>query len=192
MDDSRPSGELVVCARRPTVFEAQLAANMLAAEGLAAQVEPSCAYDMMWHLQPILNPGGVAILVPESQLELAQSLLESRRAEFHAADQEAVKEEAEQAREGTQEEPQGQTQLEAAGRHVRNVALLWLFLLWPPVAFFSIVPAWRRFAAARANLSPESQEHVRHYLVQAAAIAGLGTALWLLPFCYVVVRILGG
>ncbi len=81
---ARPPSPFVVVGRMGNVLEANLAAAKLRGEGINAQVEPTNAYALSG-LDITLNDQGVAIMVPESQVEQAEAVLEEFRAESSGA-----------------------------------------------------------------------------------------------------------
>lgn len=72
--------KLVVLEEAASPFIAQLVKGMLEGEGIPAQINEEFLVDEFAMSQKLINRAGVAVLVPEDQLEKARSIINGARA----------------------------------------------------------------------------------------------------------------
>ncbi len=71
--------KLVVLEEAASPFIAQLVKGMLEGEGIPAQIKEEFLVDEFAMSQKLINRAGVAVLVPEDQLEKARSIINGAR-----------------------------------------------------------------------------------------------------------------
>jgi hypothetical protein len=111
-----------------TLMEAELACERLHAEGIDAFVPGAQATNALAHVQVMLNPNGIEVLVPTDRAEEAVKLLQSRRNTSHS----------DQMPENAPDRWAGRAAISAA-----------VIILVPPILFWSIYCTIRAEMARR-------------------------------------------
>jgi len=158
VSDTPDGANPVVVGHFPTVEEAHMAAARLDAEGIEAVVEPFHSYDVLSHLQFTTKPRGIAVLVPDDQLQVAMAILEMQ----------------------PEPVPPGEIIEEVQRKADRAVLAALLVCLMPLLAPFMPIhlwSVWKSVRPVRDLLDPAAAGRVRKSLRLAVFLNVVGLAL---------------
>ena len=148
----------MVVARYRTPMEAEMAAEKLRANGIAAEVEPHAAFDAISHMQFTLAPGGIAVFVPGTVIVHAREILEI---------------------EASDEKKEEEVPIEAQARRAFHLAVYALVLLFvaSPAAYIWVCVVDRRYKGQKADLAEDVKSRVEAHLVKGQIVSFIGTIL---------------